>query len=466
VTRALGLLALAALAACGGAAGRPAAAGTDWRMFGYTPARPDSGPASTGITAANVKKLRRQRIHLDGTVDSSAIYLHDVRVGGKTHDTFFVTTTYGRTEAIDAATGRVLWRYTPPGFSSWVGSYRITTATPVADPGRAAIYASSPDGVIQKLRVSDGRALWRVPITRLPEREKITSSLNFAHGHVIATTGGYIGDAPPYQGHVAVVDPAGGKLLHVWNSLCSDQAGLIDPSSCPNSASAIWGRSGAVVEPGSGALLVATGNGHFDGKTYWGDSLLRLDGGATRLLGSWTPTNQAELDSADLDLGSTSPAYVGGGLAVQGGKDGRLRLVDVRRLSLGGLGGELQTVSTPGGDDLFTAPAVWRSRGITWIFVGDGAGLDAWKLASRRLVHAWSAASASTSPVVAGGLLYAFDPNGGLRVYAPRTGRLIVTLRAGTGHWSTPIVADGRIALPEGNANEHATSGVLDVYRR
>ena len=39
------------------------------------------------------------------------------------------------------------------------------------------------------------------------------------------------------------------------------------------------------------------------------------------------------------------------------------------------------------------------------------------------------------------------------------------TLPAGPGHWSSPIVTDGRIALPEGDANEHRTSGVLDIYR-
>jgi outer membrane protein assembly factor BamB len=434
-------------------------------MFGYASSRANSGPPSTGITRQNVSRLRRQQVHVDGTVDSSPIYLHDVRVDGRVRDVFFVTTTYGRTLAIDAANGRVLWRRTPAAYASWAGSSRITTATPVADPNRAAIYAASPDGVIQKLRVANGHVIWRTAITRLPDREKIAASLNFANGRVIATTGGYIGDAPPYQGHVAVIAASTGKLLHVWNSLCSDRRGLIVPSSCASSASAIWGRSGAVVEPGSGALLVATGNGHFDGKTDWGDSLLRLSSNASRLLGSWTPTNQAELESSDADLGSTSPVWLGSGLAAQGGKDGKIRLVNVRGLSLGRLGGELQTVSTPGGTDLFTAPAVWRSGGETWLFAG-GDGLDAWRVRGRRLVRAWSAAGSSTSPVLAGGLLYAFDPGGnGLRVYVPRTGKLVTTLRAGQGHWNSPIVADGRIALPEGNANEHATSGVLDIYR-
>ena len=110
----------------------------------------------------------------------------------------------------------------------------------------------------------------------MPSREKIAASLNFEQGHVIATTGGYIGDAPPYQGHVAVIDAASGALLHVWNSLCSNRTGLLFPATCPASDSAIWGRAGAVVDPKTGDLLVATGNAPWDGHTNWGDAVLRL----------------------------------------------------------------------------------------------------------------------------------------------------------------------------------------------
>ena len=39
-------------------------------------------------------------------------------------------------------------------------------------------------------------------------------------------------------------------------------------------------------------------------------------------------------------------------------------------------------------------------------------------------------------------------------------------LPCGAGHWNSPIVADGRIALPEGNANSHRTDGILDIWRK
>ena len=439
----------------------------DWTQFGWDAGRSSASGDPTGITAANVGAMRRQQVTLDGTVDGSAIYLHGVRVGGSNHDVFFVTTTYGKTLAIDADNGAILWRFTPSGYDSWAGSRRVTTATPVADPTRNFIYAASPDGHIQKLAVADGRAVWSTPITRLPQREKIASPLNFDRGRVIAVTGGYIGDAPPYQGHVAIVDATTGKLTHVWNSLCSDRHELIEPSSCPESGSAIWGRAGAVIDTTNGDIFVATGNALWDGRTNWGDAVIAIDSSATNILDNYTPTNTAELSDRDADLGSTSPVLLGGGYVAQGGKDASIRLLQFGRTrgAAARRGGETQSVSTPSSGGLFSAPAVVHTGSTTWLFAADGGGTAAWTLSGGRLQQAWRNGNGGTSPVIAGGLLYVYDPDGGLRVYVPDTGREVATLQSGGGHWNSPIVVDGRIALPEGDSNRHQTSGVLDIWR-
>jgi putative pyrroloquinoline-quinone binding quinoprotein len=451
----------------GAVSSRAAVAGRDWTRFGFTAARSNAPGLATAITAGNVSSLVRRQVQLDGTVDSSPIYLHAVKVRGSVRDVFFVTTTYGKTEAIGATSGKLLWRYTPAGYASWAGSAQITTATPVADPNRAWIYAASPDGTIAKLAVADGHVAWTTSITKLPQREKIAAALNFAGGRVIATTGGYIGDAPPYQGHVAIVDAASGALLHVWNSLCSDRSGLIDPASCDSSDSAIWGRAGAVVDPANGQLLVATGNGPWNGSTDWGDATIRLSADATRIVGNYTPKNTADLESSDADLGSTSPVLLGGAHLAQGGKDGKIRVLSNARMrgTAPHKGGEVQVVSTPSGSALFTAPAVWRRAGVTWLFAADGGATQAWRFRNGRLSSAWRVGTGGTSPVVAGGLLWVYDPGGGLNVYVAASGRLVTTLPSGSGHWSTPIIVDGRVALPEGDANAHALSGVLDIWR-
>ena len=458
----------AVLAATHPAPRTPAALGNDWPRFGWDVAGSGSSPAATGIDPTNVASLTKQRVAIDGTVDAAAIYLHGVQIGGASHDAFFVTTTYGKTIAIDAAAATVLWTYTPPDYSSWAGSRQITNATPVADPDRQSIYAASPDGHIQKLAVSDGHAMWSTAITKLAHREKIASSLNYFRGRVIATTGGYIGDAPPYQGHVSILDATNGAILHTWNSLCSDSTAMIEPSTCSESGSAIWGRTGAVIDTATGDIYVATGNGKWDGQTFWGDATIRLDSTATRMLGNHTPENTQSLDETDTDVGSTSPALLGGGFIAQGGKDGTIKLLDttLMRGSTPHRGGERQSVSTPTGARLFTALTVMHAPNETWLFAADNGGTAAWTFRDGKLAPAWENRNGGTTPVVAGGLLYVYDPRGGLRVYEPSTGKLITTLACEAGHWNSPIVVDGRIALPEGNANDHASTGYLDIWHK
>lgn len=460
----------------------PAKNGVDWSRFDFDAQRSGVGPASTGITAANLHQLHRRVVHLDGTVDSAAIELHGVRVAGRSRDVLFVTTTYGRTLALDAASGARLWQYTPADIGSYAGSSQITTATPVSDPDRRYIYAASPDGRIHKLSVATGhevhRGHWPARVTFDPTHEKIPAALNIDGGYVVVTTGGYIGDAQPYQGHVLLIDRSSGALASVWNSLCSNRRSVIDPpSSCGASDAAIWARAGAVIEPGGSRILVATGNTPFNGTTNWGESVLELSVPGLRLLHNWTPTNQAQLSNHDGDVGSTAPALLGsvGGmsLALQGGKQGVLDLLDLNRLdgttgrASARQGGQLQQLPTPAGTALLTTPAVWTSAGRTYVFVADDSATAAYVLGGGvqpRLTLAWQANTGGTSPVVAGGLLYVYDPGGGLRVYTPTSGHLLAELPAGRGHWNSPIVDGGRIILPEGDSNQHRTSGILDIY--
>ncbi len=335
----------------------------DWTTFDYNAQRSGVGPARTGITHANLHTMSRRIVNLDGTVDSAPIQLHAVRVKGRRRDVIVVTTTYGRTLAIDPQTGQGLWQYTPKDIGSYVGSPQITTASPVADPDRRFVYAASPDGFIHKLSLATGRPLWSTRITYDATHEKIPASLNITGRWVLATTGGYIGDIPPYQGHVVLIDRSTGHLAHVWNSLCSNRTHLIHPpSSCSSSDSAIFGRSGAVVEPGSGRILVATGNAPFNGSTDWGDSMLALSP-TLQPLRHWTPRDQEHLNQDDVDLGSTSPALLPDGLAVQGGKSGVLALLRLDRLPrmTGAAGHRLG-----GGSRTSSAPAAPRCSPSRW----------------------------------------------------------------------------------------------------
>ena len=240
----------------------------------------------------------------------------------------------------------------------------------------------------------------------------------------------------------------------------------MEPRSCPQSDSAIWGRAGAVIDPGSANILVATGNANWNGKIDWGDALIELNPDATKILGNYTPANTEALNDRDLDLGSTSPVLLGQDLLAQGGKDGKIRLLS--RKSIAGSephkDHEVQIVSTPSGTDLFTQPAVWQHDGQTWMFAADNGGTAAWALEDGKLRQKWKNDTGGTSPFEAGGLLFVYARSGGLNVYQAASGKRVATLPCGPGHWNSPIVLQGKIILPEGNANDRATSGVLDIW--
>ena len=458
-----------------------AAAGDDWTQFDDSAQRSGVGPSDTGITAGDLGRLTLRTVQIDGIADSAAIELAGITVDGARHDVIVVTTSYGKTIAIDPGSGRRLWEFDPRGVNSSPGNPQVTTATPIADPDRRFVYSASPNGYVHKLSLATGRQVWATRVTLDPVHEKLASALTISGPYLVVTTGGYIGDIPPYDGHVVTIARADGLIAHVWNTECSDRHALILAASCSvtntHGDNAIWGRAGAVIEPGTGNILVSTGNGPFNGTDNWGDSVLELSPDASTLLHNWTPTNQATLDANDEDLGSTSPAILppfhGLRLAVQGGKAGVIDLLDLGALdgtTRGAgprLGGALDQVSAPAGTQVFTAPAVWSEGGNTYVFVGDNEAAAAYELVDARhprLQVVWEAGVGATSPVIAGGLLYTYNTGGSIAVRSPLHARILATLPAAPGHWNSPIVVGGRIIEPTGAYGASASSSTIDIY--
>ncbi len=478
------------------AAGRAAAAQTnDWPMFGHDPAR--SGAVDGSITTANVGMLKRRWVTtFSDTADSTPILLaHVTETRGGTRALLFETTRGGVTYALDAHSGAVVWRYTSPppkvySFSANSREQLITTSTPVADPSGRYIYAPAIDGQVHKLTAATGAEVrgmgFPLRITRMPDVEKDASALNLANGYLYATTSGYVGDRGPYNGHVVALRLRDGAT-HVFNTLCSNiralpldkQYDARSTSSCPNTKSGMWSRAGVVVDPDpsmGGRIYAASGNGLFDankGGTNYGDSILSLSADGSRRLGYFTPTNYSYLEQDDLDLGSTAPVMLPREprsrtplMAVQGGKDQAIHLVD--RARLGGVGAGLQTLHIDGAV-LFTQPAMWRQPGGgTWVYVGDNSELRALRLVTNgqgvsRLVTAWTEGVGSTSPVVSNGVVFAAT-SGVLNAFDARTDRRLWTSSlssAGGGiggiHWESPIVVNGYVYISD-------ESGHLTAY--
>ena len=265
-----------------------------------------------------------------------------------------------------------------------------------------------------------------------------------------------------------LIGRASGHIDGVFNTLCSNRHSIMTPSTCGASDSAIWARGGAVVQPGTANLLVSTGNAPWNGRTDWGDSLLVISADAGRLLGHWTPTDQAQLSVSDTDLGSTRPVLLGGDVVVQSGKDAQIHVLSMRRILAAGarpvLGGDVQVLSTPGGQGMFSDPAVWHHGGGTTMFATTAGGTAAYVVRGGRLHLSWQNGTGGTSPVLAGGRLWVQDLNGGLNVYRPGSGRRVAHVATGPGHWQSPVLGGGRVLVAEGDANAHSTSGTLSLF--
>ena len=111
----------------------------------------------------------------------------------------------------------------------------------------------------------------------MPTHEKIAGARSTSQATaVVVVTGGYIGDIPLYQGHVVLINRQSGQITAVWNSLCSNRAGLIDP---PSSCRPATRRSSGALAPCSnrtGTSWSRPGTRPFNGTTNWGDSVLEL----------------------------------------------------------------------------------------------------------------------------------------------------------------------------------------------
>lgn len=378
--------------------------------------------------------------------------------------------------AIYATSGVVRWT------KSTTGASRCSTAGPVVDSSHRWVYAPGLDGEMHRYNAQTGQetvgSAWPVTVTLMPDVEKIAATPTVSGHYLYVTTSGFIGDGGHYQGHLVTIDLRTGSS-RVFNSLCSNIRTLLSPQSgksnyCPSERSGFFGRGQGTVDPISRDVFVVSGNGPWNGKTNWGDSILKLNPNGTSLLDSFTPRNQRSLEAADADLGSTAPAMLAplrqGGrvynLLTQGGKGpacstchgAAIRLLNRDDLSghggTGHLGGDLFVTQSPGGCEVLTAPAVWKApSGSPWVFYADNCGLAGYRarVSARhfRLDRVWSSRSAGTTPVVHGGVLYLASA-GQVTAFDPATGvQLASVTDLADVHWQYPLVEGPRLFITD-----------------
>jgi hypothetical protein len=467
----------------------------DWLQFGGNPQHSGNNTAETFLNPVNVNSLvQKYQVTLPAVVDGTPMFLEAVTTPGGVRNLLFVTTQDGHIVALDAQTGATVWshQYGPGACRiNHTGSACYTTSSPAIDPNRLYVYSYGLDGNVHKFLAGDGTEImtggWPQNTTLKGYDEKGSSALSTATSagitYLYVTHGGYPGDNGDYQGHVTAINLATGAQ-NVFNAACSDQPAHLQPfggsvsPTCPTRQNAIWSRPGVIYDAGTDRIFMGTGNafngtaGQFDGNHNWSESVIALHPDATggtgandgKPLDSYTPTNQVSLDMADADVGSTAPAILAvplssrvQHLAVQGGKDATLRLLNLQNLSgrgnPGSVGGEIGTIiNVPQGGVVLSQPAVWVNPAdySTWIFVVNGSGAAGLRLnfdgsGNPSLSTQWHNGQSGTSPVIANNILFsvggnavrALDPLSGNQLWSAATG--------GSTHWQSVIVANGAV---------------------
>ncbi len=463
----------------------PATAAAWWPQFGFDAGHSGVNDSETAIHRSNVGTLRQlYAVTLPSIADGAPAFLAAVQTAKGVKDLLFLTTKDGRLLALDAATGATLWSARP------AAGPKFTTSSPAIDPDQLHVYSYGLDGRVHKYAVADGGEVrtggWPELATAKPDVEKGSSALAIATSaagvsYLYVANSGYPDDAGDYQGHVTAINLATGAQ-QVWNAMCSRRHGHFArgaTSDCGHLQGAVWARPGVIYDAGLDRILFATGNGLFDGQGVgreWGDSILALhpDGSGTGSgggpLDSYTPVNFQELQDQDLDLGSSAPVLLPtppgsrvAHLAAHCAKDSLIRLIDLDDMSGAGrpaaVGGELQALALPQGDQVLPQPAVWVNPAdrTTWLFIANFSGISGFALevdgaGNPRLVPVWTNHVAGTSPVLANGILYYAGAGEGLQALDPTTGAQLWTEAGGASrhwHWESPIVVAGRLYMTD-----------------
>jgi outer membrane protein assembly factor BamB len=383
------------------------------------------------MPAAGRTLTLRSALKLDGQVYASPIV-----AAGRT----IVATENDSVYAFDAA-NRQLWRRhlgrpspageRPCGNIDPLG----ITGTPVYSRGivyLVAEYAGPPRHELVALDVATGKVRWRKGIDLPgvdPKAMQQRGALTVAGSRVWVPFGGLAGDCGNYKGRLIGVRLNGhGTALSYTVPTAREGA--------------VWTPPGASLDA-AGHLYISVGNGASEsGDPYdHSDSVLELNTNA-KLLDSFSPTDWANDNAHDLDLGSQGPALVGKWVFIAG-KSGTAYVL--RKNHLGGIGGEVSHRS------------LCRSFGGTSV-VGDVVyvpctdGVRAVQIDDAGRLHIrWHASESITgSPVVGGGRVWTLDTDAGvLHALDPATGRSLAELNVGpVTRFATPALSGSRILIP------------------
>ncbi|MDQ6769690.1 MAG: PQQ-binding-like beta-propeller repeat protein [Gemmatimonadota bacterium] len=298
------------------------------------------------LTPGNVRSSTFGKVatfQVDGDVYAQPLYVPRLDLRSGTHDVLFVATEHGSIYAFDASSrgGSPLWKtsFIDPSIDITPVSFRDAncpfikpeigiTPTPVIDAGAGTMYVlmrtkepttSGDHRFVQRLHAlnirtgaeqappveirasvkGSGSASRGGAIDFDPLRENPRATLLLDRG-VVYLSWASTCDVGPYHGWIIAYDAKTLKQLGVFNATPG------------GSEAGIWQGDAGLAADSAGNVYAVTGNGTFDDQASpadYGNTVLKLaltpNGFVVR--DYFTPSDQAELSSRDLDLGSSGP---------------------------------------------------------------------------------------------------------------------------------------------------------------
>ena len=401
----------------------PALSGDDWTTYHFDQTRHGYDAQATAASGPLATAWAKQ---LDGAVYAEPLVIDDHVIVVTENDSMY---------SLDLA-GNILWRrhVGPPVPLSELPCGNIDplgmTGTPIynASTGLVFVAAELDNPIRHRLFAIDaatGQVAWSRGLDQsgmvvAPHQER--AALAIAHGRVWVPFGGLAGDCGEYHGWVIGNRLTGTGKTHAYKQPSAREAG-------------IWAPSGPAVDS-TGHLYVAVGNGAATAPPYDdSDSVIKLDG-ATKV-SLFAPTNWAQENAADLDLGSTGPLLfnsLGRKWVFADGKEGTGYLLF--QSDLGGIGGQQATIS---GCKSWSGMAY--HDGI--IYVPCQSGISAYQIHSGPgLTRIWQNTDAGygAAPVLGGGAVWAVY-NSQLLQIDPTDGSTVTSIGLGASpHFATPTL--------------------------
>ena len=391
-------------------------------------------------------------------------YAPGLVIKGVAHDVLFVADEHGRVQALDAATGAVLWKRSFAAKRNKCtdipdGRWGVSAA-PVLDLSTNTGYLVTGGDQIIAIDLTTGKNLkgWRAVSVGKSSVDHVYGGLTMSNGRLYVATASYC-DFGTYYGHVDAVDIATHKIVASW---------IVVPKTTGDFGGGIWGPGGVAIDDANGAVYAATGNSLSSENSGYGEQIVRLDANLVPQAASYVP-----LVGGDVDYGATPLLFQPPGcpaMLVAKNKSGVLVVFDRDSIA----SGPVQTLQVASVNDYqFNGiPAYSPETNMVYVSNSSDSSSDVYQhgmvafsvQGDCTLALAWQQSvgpnfSSVSPPTVANGVVYygsGFD--GTLRAFDATTGTPLFDSgnMIGGPIFAAPTVVDGRVFVSTWDGHVYA----------